>query len=104
MAQFISTYQGIGYKVPESDKVAKFERGRLSTNDEQVVSYLREHQDYGSTLTEVESSSGAMAVDVHFCPVEGCDFVSKTAQGLAAHMKVHKKDDGSGDGAGSETK
>lgn len=101
MAQFISTYQGIRYKIPESDKVAKFERGRLSTKDEQVISYLREHQDYGCTLTEVESPSGAMTVDVHFCPVEGCDKVFKSQQALAAHMRTHKQDDSNVDGGGA---
>lgn len=92
-ATFISKYQGINYKVPESDKTAKFERGRFSTNDDQVVSYLRDHQDYGTTLTEVGSSGPSMTVDVIFCPE--CDRVFKTPQALATHMRVHngKEDD-----------
>lgn len=95
MAEFISTYQGIRYKIPESDKTVKFERGKLSTNDEQVVSYLRQHPDYGSTLTEIENPDRkSITVDLHFCPVEGCDKVFKTQQALAAHMRTHKLDIG----------
>jgi len=93
VAEFISTYQGINYKVPESDKVARFQRGRLSTTDGQVISYLRNHPDYGSTLTEVENPtrSTGVTVDVYFCPE--CDKVFKTQQALAAHMRSHKGDD-----------
>jgi len=94
MAEFISTYQGINYKIPESDKYAKFNQGRFSTSDEQVISYLRQHPDYGSVLTEVENPTRTtgMTVDMYFCPVEGCDRVFKTAQALAAHMRTHKNE------------
>lgn len=93
MAEFISTYQGINYKVPESNKHAKFTRGRLSTNDEQTISYLREHQDYGSTLTELGGAGGkSMTVDVHFCQAPGCDRVFKTKAALLAHMRSHKNE------------
>lgn len=107
MAEFISTYQGINYKVPESNKHAKFDRGRLSTNDEQVVSYLRQHQDYGSTLTELKGAGGkSVTVGVHFCSVEGCDRVFKTEAALRGHMRIHKNgiegngDEGNGDEGG----
>lgn len=98
MAEFISAYQGINYKVPESNKHAKFNQGRLSTNDEQTISYLRQHQDYGSTLTEIGGAgSKSVAVDVHFCPAEGCDRVFKSEAALRGHMKVHKNEVVEGD-------
>lgn len=103
MAEFISTYQGINYKVPESSKHAKFERGRLSTNDEQTISYLRQHQDYGSTLTELGGAgSKSVTVGVHFCPVEGCGRVFKTEAALRAHMRVHKGEGENQDNKGNE--
>jgi hypothetical protein len=94
MAEFISTYQGINYKVPGSNKCAKFERGRLSTSDEQTIDYLRRHQDYGHTLTEAETPKGSL--DVYFCPADGCDRVFKSEAALRGHMKVHKGDGDSG--------
>ncbi len=90
MPEFISKYQGINYKIPETSKNAKFNQGRLSTNDEQTVSYLRQHQDYGSTLTEVGKSKPSMTVGVCFCPVEGCGRVFQSEAALRGHMKVHK--------------
>ena len=92
MAEFISAHQGIRYKVPESDKAPKFERGRLATSDEEVISYLREHPDYGTTLTETDAGRSSMVVGIHFCPQ--CDKVFKSKQALAVHMRTH----GAGDG------
>ena len=91
MAEFISTYRGIDYKIAgTSDKHAKFNNGRLSTKDEQVISYLRKHPDYGATLTEIENPDRkGITVGVHFCPADGCDRVFKTEQALKGHMRVH---------------
>jgi len=93
-AEFISTYQGITYKVPESDKYARFKQGRLMTKDEQVISYLREHPDYGVTLTEVENPTRrGITVDICICPE--CKRTFKTEEALAAHLeKFHKKQGG----------
>ncbi len=95
-AEFISTYQGITYKVPESDKYARFKQGRLVTGDEEVISYLREHEDYGITLTEVEHPGRkGIVAGVDICPKCGRTF--KSRETLAEHMeKFHKeaKEDG----------
>lgn len=88
--QFVSTYQGITYKVPDSDKYARFNHGRLVTDDEQVASYLREHPDYGVTLTEA-GSPGKRSITVDICICPECGRTFKTREALSAHMKVHKK-------------
>jgi hypothetical protein len=89
-AEFISTYQGITYKVPESDKYARFHNGRLVTKDEQIISYLREHPDYGVTLTEIENPTRrGITVDICICPE--CKRTFKTKEALAVHLeKFHK--------------
>jgi len=81
--EFISTYKEINYKVPESNKFAKFHQGRFATKDDQVVSYLREHPDYGVTLTEVDRPGKSIAVEVSICDI--CGKVFKTRQQLSAH-------------------
>lgn len=91
MAEFISTYAGINYKIPESPKKAKFEAGRLVTTDEQVISYLREHSDYGNSLTEIEHQGRrGIIVDASICP--RCERIFRSQQALAAHMRTHKED------------
>jgi hypothetical protein len=90
-AEFISTYAGIRYKIPESDKIARFNNGRFSTNDEQTISYLREHPDYGVTLTEVENPTRRGIVSgVDICKV--CGKVFHNRGEFMAHMKTHKKE------------
>ncbi|HIE12965.1 MAG TPA: hypothetical protein EYP63_06025 [Desulfotomaculum sp.] len=90
-AEFSSFYPQITYKIPESDKYARFDRGKLVTQDEQVISYLREHQDFGSTLHEVTRSRPSVTVNALFCPFPGCDRVFNNERSLRAHMmRVHK--------------
>jgi len=88
--EFISTYKGITYKVPESDKYARFRDGKLVTSDEQVISYLREHPDYGVTLTETgDINRRSFTVGVAICPE--CKRVFKSNEALATHLeKFHK--------------
>jgi hypothetical protein len=97
MAEFVSTYREVNYKIPETaDKHAKFSDGRLQTNDEQVVSYLRQHRDFGNTLTEIEHPDRkSMTVGVCICEV--CGKVFDTKAQLTGHMRVHKGGDLNGD-------
>lgn len=90
MPEFISTYQGITYKVPESDRYARFKQGRLVTQDEQVASYLREHPDYGTTLTETDlPGRKSIVVGVDICPE--CNRTFKSRETLTEHLeKFHK--------------
>ena len=102
--QFVSTYKGINYKVSDANKHAKFNDGKLVTSDPQVADYLRQHPDFGVTLTEVANPAGKSVVvpELHFCKHPGCDFVGKTENALRGHMKVHannKNDAGAGQAA-----
>jgi hypothetical protein len=88
---FLSTHAGMNYKIPDSDKNAKFTQGRFQTGDEQVISYLRDHNDYGVTLTEMEQPKATMQVDLHFC--KQCDAVFKTQAVLDAHVEAEHAGD-----------
>lgn len=97
MAEFLSAYQGMNYKVPESGKHAKFEAGRYVTKDEQIISYLREHSDYGNALTEIEHpGKRGIVVDVLICP--HCERVFRSQGALAVHMQTHNPPSGRTDG------
>ncbi|MEW6045007.1 MAG: hypothetical protein AB1609_00760 [Bacillota bacterium] len=90
--EFRSAYKGIAYKVPGTDKVARFQNGKLVTEDKQVIACLRKHDDYGTTLTEVGKAKGALTPGVVFCPVEDCKKVFKTEQELADHLAAEHPD------------
>lgn len=90
--EFISTHPGITYKIPETEnKYARFSSGRFRTKDEQIISYLRQHPDYGVTLTEIEGLRQAVTVGVAICP--RCGRVFKTKEALNAHLRTHKGDE-----------
>jgi len=90
MVEFISTYEGINYKIPESKKYARFTNGKFATNDSQVISYLHGHPDYGQTLTDTgKTSKKSITVDVAICPI--CGKVCGSKLGLNGHMRVHKE-------------
>lgn len=92
MVEFVSKYREMNYKIPESEKHARFTDGRLFTNDSQVISYLREHPDYGQTLTDVgKTSRKIIAAGVDICPV--CGKICRNKFGLKGHLRTHKKED-----------
>lgn len=66
--QFLSDYKGITYKIPGTNKLARFQDGRLTTNDEQVKSYLRDHPDFGKSLHDITRTGPAIVVGVNICP------------------------------------
>lgn len=94
MAEFISVHGGITYKIPDSDKkYARFSGGRFSTQDEEVADYLRQHPDYGVTLTEIENPTRTVAISpgVYIC--KNCGAAFKTSQQYAAHCRVCGKNE-----------
>ncbi len=69
--KFHSVYNGIGYKVPGTKNVARFNGGELETNDEAAIKHLRSHPDFGQTLFEGAkpvASKPTMQVNGRFCP------------------------------------
>ena len=96
MAEFISSYKGINYKVPESGKYAKFSDGRLVTEDGQTVSYLREHPDFGVSLNEIKRQGMTIQAGVDICAC-GKVFQDKRARHAhQLHCKVFKSQDEGG--------
>jgi len=59
VCRFISQYRGIIYNIPSlvdakgNSVMARFVDGEYTTVDERIATYLRGHQDYGITLTEM---------------------------------------------------
>ena len=89
MPDFLSRYNGINYKVPGTNKYAKFEGGKLQTDDNQVANYLRRHKDFGATLTEVGAiRSATVTVGIDICPV--CGKVYKDSSAFAKHKETCK--------------
>ena len=93
--EFLSRYQKMTYKIPESNKVINFNEGKAIVNDSQSVSYLKQHEDYGVTLTTADipkAPNTMVTVGVDFCPVDGCNFVAKTLPGMLAHIRAKHPD------------
>lgn len=86
---FISTYSGIKYKVPKTGKVAQFEGGRLTTDDKDTIEYLKNHSDFGSSLTTagIPRPPAKMAVSMNLCPECGKGFADD--EQYIEHLQMH---------------
>jgi len=92
--QFVSRYAEIGYKLPGTHRVLRFNNGRYSTSDSKEIEYLKGHQDFGSTLTTGKIPAKAVMLGgLDLCPVCGKGFADpeEFRDHLVAHIMEGKE-------------